>query len=120
AGDWRQGQTDWQAYRLSSPLIAFETEKHGGALGNRFSLVSVSNPRIRVLALKKAEMSDEVILRMVDLDGKPEENVRVKFAGPITEARAVNGQEQPLGSATVTDGALETSFKPYEPETFAL
>ena len=120
AGDWRQGQTDWQAYRLSSPLIAFETEKHAGALGHSFSLVTVSNPRIRVLALKKAEMSDEVVLRMVDLDGKPEQNVRVKFAGPITAARAVNGQEQPLGSATVVDGALETSFKPYEPETFAI
>ncbi|QNI34885.1 alpha-mannosidase [Alloacidobacterium dinghuense] len=120
ADDWRQGQTDWQAYRLSSPLIAFETEKHTGRLGHSFSLVTVSNPRIRVLALKKAETSDEVILRMVELDGKPEQNVRVKFAGPVTAAREVNGQELPLGSANVVDGALETSFKPYQPESFAL
>src|SRR5579883_1779407 len=64
ANDWRQAQTDWQAYQLSSPLIAFETTKHNGMLGRNFSLVTVSNPRIRILALKKAEMSDEVILRM--------------------------------------------------------
>lgn len=119
-GDWRQAQTDWQGYRLSSPLIAFETEKHPGTLGRTFSLVSISNPRIRVLALKKAETGDEYILRIVELDGRPQENVQVKFAGPITEAREVNGQEQPLGPATVTDGALQTSFKPYEPRTFAL
>ena len=46
--------------------------------------------------------------------------MQVKFAGPIAEAREVNGQELPVGSATVTDGALETSFKPYQPRTFAL
>ncbi|MGB6687622.1 MAG: glycoside hydrolase family 38 C-terminal domain-containing protein [Terracidiphilus sp.] len=122
AGDWREGQTDWQAYRLSSPLIGFETEKHAGALGKSFSLVSVSDPHIRILALKKAEMSDETIVRMVELDGKPAPQVRVKFAGPIESAREVNGQELAIDAPTptLTDGALETSFKPYQPRTFAL
>ncbi|WP_263349814.1 alpha-mannosidase [Acidicapsa acidisoli] len=124
AGDWRQGRTDWQAYRLSTPLIAFETEKHAGKLGRDFSLLTVDNPDIRILALKKAELSDEVIVRLVELDGKPAPQVRVKFAGPIASMREVNGQElpidQPIGSASVVDGALETSFKPYQPRTFAL
>ncbi len=120
AGDWRQGKTDWQAYRLSTPLIAFETEKHAGKLGRDFSLLGVDNPNIRVLALKKAELSDEVIVRLVELDGKATPQVRVKFAGPIQAAREVNGQELPVGPATVVDGALETSFKPYQPRTFAL
>ena len=120
AGDWRQGKTDWQAYRLSTPLIAFETEKHAGTLGRDFSLVSVDNPAIRVLALKKSELSDEVILRMVELDGKAASEVRVKFAGSLEAAREVNGQELPVGSATIADGALETSFKPYQPRTFAV
>jgi alpha-mannosidase len=122
AGDWREGQTDWQAYRLSSPLIGFETEKHAGALGKSFSLVSVSDPHIRVLALKKAETSDETILRMVELDGKPASDVRIKFAGPIESAREVNGQELAIDAPapTVSDGVLQTSFKPYQPRTFAL
>ena len=119
-GGWREGQTDWQAYRLSTPLEAFTTAKHEGTLGRSFSLVSVSDPRIRMLALKKAEMSDEVILRMVELDGKAAPNVSVKFAGPIAAAHEVNGQEQPVGPATVTNGALETSFTAYQPRTFAL
>ena len=124
AGDWRQGRTDWQAYRLSTPLIAFETEKHAGTLGRDFSLLTVDNPDIRILALKKAESSDEVIVRLVELDGKPVPQVHVKFAGPIASMREVNGQELPLespiGSASVVNGALETSFKPYQPRTFAL
>jgi alpha-mannosidase len=120
ANGWREGNTDWQAYRLSTPLIGFETEKHAGALGHNFSLVSLDDPHIRILALKKAEISDETIVRLVEMDGKPAPSVHVKFAGPIAAAREVNGQEQPLGTATTTDGALETSFKPYQPRTFAL
>jgi len=120
AGDWRQGQTDWQGYRLSTPLVAFTTEPHAGALGRSFSLVSADNPRIRILALKKSELSDEVIVRMAELDGSAEPSVKVKFAGPIASAREVNGQELPVGPATVTDGVLETSFAPYQPRTFAL
>ena len=120
AGDWRTAQTDWQGYRLNDPLIAFETRKHTGPLGKNFSLMHLNNPRIRVLALKKAEDSDEVIVRMVELDGKAEPDVRVSFAGPVIAAREVNGQEQPLGSATVTGGALVTSFTAYQPRTFAL
>ena len=120
AGDWRQGQTDWQAYRLSTPLAAFTTARHAGKLGRRFSLVGIDNPHIRVLALKKCELSDEIILRMVELDGEAAHDVNVKFAGPIVSAREVNGQELPVGPATVIGGYLETSFAPYQPRTFAL
>ena len=120
AGDWREGKTDWQAYRLSTPLIAFETGKHAGALGRSFSLLSIDDPRVRVLALKKSELSDETIVRLVEMDGKPAPQVHVKFAGPVTAAREVNGQELPVGSASIEDGALATSFKPYQPRTFAL
>ena len=120
AGDWRKAQTDWQAYRLNDPLIAFETPKHVGALGKNFSLLRIDNPRIRVLALKKAESGDEVILRMVELDGASAQAVKVSFAGPIASAREVNGQEQPLGPATVQSGALVISFGAYQPRTFAI
>jgi alpha-mannosidase len=120
AADWRQAGTDWQAQRLNDPLIVFETSKHVGAMGREFSLLKVSNPRIRVLALKKAEEGDEIILRMVELDGKPQRNVRISFQTPITAAREVNGQEQVVGSATVDGGSLVTSFSAYQPRSFAV
>jgi alpha-mannosidase len=119
-GDWRDAATDWQGQRLNDPLIAFETSKHEGRLGSEFSLMNVSSPRIRVLALKKAEKTDEVVVRLVELDGRPQPNVRISFAAPITAAREVNGQEQPLGSATIDSGALVTSFSSYQPRTFAI
>jgi alpha-mannosidase len=120
ANGWRDAQTDWQGERLNTPLIAFETSKHAGGMGRSFSLLKVSNPRIRVLAVKKAELSDEVVVRLVEMDGKPEPDVHLTFAAPIVKAREINGQEQPVGPATVTDGALVTSFGGYQPRTFAL
>jgi alpha-mannosidase len=119
-GDWRQSQTDWQAQRLNDPLIAFQASAHPGELGREFSLLKISNPRIRVLALKKAEQSDEIIVRMVELDGKPQRDVRVSFNSGINSAREVNGQEQPLADVAVNKGELVTSFTAYQPRTFAV
>jgi alpha-mannosidase len=120
AGAWTEAQTDWQAYRLNDPLIAFNTTKHPGSLGKSFSLLRLNNSRIRVLALKKAESTNEIILRMVELDGKPAQDVRVSFAAPVLAAREVNAQEQPIGPASIDGGALTTSFTAYQPRTFAL
>jgi alpha-mannosidase len=119
-GDWKPAQTDWQGYRLNQPLIAFESSKHPGALGKSLSLLNVSNSRVRVLAMKKAEQSDDVIVRLVELDGKPAQNVRISFAAPVTSAREVNGQEEPVGNATATGGALVANFTPYQLHTFAV
>ncbi len=119
-GDWRRAQTDWQAQRLNQPLIAFESSKHPGQLGKSFSILRVNNSRVRVLALKKAEDSDEVIVRIVELDGREARNVRIAFPGRVTAAREVNGQELPVGSATIDKGELVTSLGRFQPRTFAI
>ncbi|HYT48984.1 MAG TPA: glycoside hydrolase family 38 C-terminal domain-containing protein, partial [Pyrinomonadaceae bacterium] len=120
ASGWREAQTDWQAHRLNQSLIAFQTPSHVGALGKSFSLLRINNERIRLMALKKAESSDEVIVRLVEMDGRRAANVRVSFPSPITSAREVNGQEQPVGPANISNGELTTSFDAYQPRTFAI
>jgi alpha-mannosidase len=120
ADGWRDTTAEWQAYRLNDPLVAFETSKHPGSLGKSSSLLHLNDPKVRVLALKKAEDSNELILRLVELEGKPAPDVHIEFASPITEAREVNAQEQPIGTASVSKGALVTSFSQYQPRTFAL
>jgi alpha-mannosidase len=111
---------DWQAQRLNQPLIAFQATKHAGALGKTFSLLTVSNPRVRVLALKRAEIEDEWILRAVELDGNEVKDVRFSFPGKIAVAHEVDGQEVPVGGATIDSGALVSNFAPFQPRTFAI
>ncbi len=122
AGDYRQGQTDWQAYRLNQPLIAFETSKHSGELGRSFSFLRVSSDRVRVLALKKAEASDEWVIRLVEISGKPSPSIRIALAAPITSLREVSGAEEPvpISKAALSNGELVADFDGYQPRTFAL
>ncbi len=120
AGDRRRAQTDWHAQRLNQPLLAFESPRHAGPLGKSFSLLRASDNRVRVLALKKAEETDETIVRVVELDGRQARGVRLSFAGPVASAREVDGQERAVGAATLARGELVTDLGPYQLRTFAL
>ncbi len=148
-GDWRQGNADWQGYRLNTPLFAFDSPKHPGRLGKTFSLVKISNPRVRVLALKRAEASDDLVLRIVDTSGQRNDggnnHATVSFAAPIIAAHDIDAQERTVsggtsagsmkqapeqrvkagnaakpGDATLRNGALVVSLGAWEPRTFAL
>lgn len=120
SGGWRQARTDWQAERLNQPLVAFQSSKHDGTLGRSLSMLRVSNDRVRVLALKKAEQSDEYVVRVVEMDGKKQSNVRIAFAGPIAEAREINAAEMPVSTANVRNGELRFDVGAYQPRTFAV
>ena len=119
-GNWRTGRTDWQGYRLNQPLIAFSAPAHEGGIGKQLSLLTVDNPAVRVLAMKKAEHSDEVVVRVVETDGRAAKDVHLKFAAPVLESREINGQELPLAQATTASGTLTTSFTPFQLHTFAV
>jgi alpha-mannosidase len=120
AGDYRRAQTDWQAQRLNQPLIAFESAKHPGPLGKTFSILHANSSRVRVLALKKAEDMDELIVRIVELDGREQRDVRIAFAAPVIAAREVNSQELPVGEASIDKGELVTNLGRFQPRTFAV
>jgi alpha-mannosidase len=121
AGDWRSAKSYWEAQRLNQPLIAFESSKHPGRLGKTFSILRVSNENVRVLALKRAEEeSDEVIVRIVELDGREAPFVSIGFPAPIIAAREVDAQEHAVGKASIVRGELMTRLGPFQPRTFAV
>jgi alpha-mannosidase len=120
AGDFRKGGTDWEALRLDQPPAAFLTPAHDGMFGRSLSLMSVSTNRVRALALKKAERGEEVVVRLVEMNGRPAKNVQVSFAVPLVAAREVNGIEDPIGPARLDRGALVADFGPFAVRTFAV
>jgi alpha-mannosidase len=120
AGDWRKGNVPWIAQRLNQPLIAFTAPAHAGPLGKSFALLKLSSEQVAVEALKKAEDSDEIVVRLKELTGKPASNVRVTSASPIAAAREVDGQESEVGAAKIESGALVTDLQPFHLRAFAL
>jgi alpha-mannosidase len=122
SGDWREGQVVRQGAAFNQPMIAFQASSHPGSLGKTHSLLTVDagTGSVHVNAIKQAEVSDEIIVRLRETSGLATPSVTVRFFSPIVNAREVNGAEEPIGPATVTDGVLRTSFGPYQPRAFAV
>jgi alpha-mannosidase len=119
SGDWRDGNVQWEAARLNQPMLAFQATEHKGRLGKSYSLLKVSTQDAAVKAVKVAEDSDEIVVRVHELRGRSGE-VDVVFARPVVSAREVNGAEEAVGDAAVVDGHLKVALSGYQPRAFAV
>ena len=118
-GGWSE-QTQMQAGQLNQPLIAFVAPKHAGALGRRVAFASLSTDKVAIKVLKKAEDTDELIVRVYEWVGEDQQNVRLSFPVPIVSAREVNGIEEEIGSATTDGNDILFNIGHYQPKTFAV
>lgn len=117
AGDWSSANTVQQAARVNSPLRTFLVPKHDGKLGKQLSLGASDGAQI--VALKKAETSDEVIVRLRETQGQRAE-ATLKLGGGMASAKRVDGQERETAPATVEDGALRAVLTPFSLKAFAV
>jgi alpha-mannosidase len=117
--DWRSGGSAWTAARLNQPLQAFQTIPHAGNLGKSFGFLSCNNSNVMVKAIKKAENSNEVIVRLQELTGQAQTGT-LTCASAITAARQVSGTEAPINTLTPAGGTLTVSLGGYSPMTLAL
>jgi alpha-mannosidase len=78
---------------LNQPLVVFESPNHKGILGKSYSFASLNTSQVEVLAIKKAERENAVIVRVRELLGKPAQNVQLSIADGIANAYEVNGQD---------------------------
>ena len=120
AGDWRTGKTAQEAARLNQPLIPFRASAHEGTLGKTFSLFKTSSDDLRIQAIKQAEDSKAIIVRVRELSGHAQKGVRVSAAVPIASAHEVDGQEREIGKATLADGAIVCDVGGFELRAFAV
>ena len=92
SGDWSQAETQDQAEFLNKPLVAVETSKHAGKLGRSFSFIGFSTPGVGLMALKKAEQGDYLVVRMNELEGNRRE--RPREDPPRPHAQGAAGQRR--------------------------
>jgi len=119
-GDWASAQTPWQAKFLNQPLVAFETSAHKGNLGKEVSLLKSNSPQVGVMAFKKMEDGDFYLVRVNELQGKDAKGINIAFAGKITDAYEVNGQEKKIGEANFKNGILNFDITHYTMRSFAV
>ena len=103
---------------LNSPLRTFLATKHKGELGREFSFLSTDNPNVVVRALKQAETSDELVVRVYELGGKSLQKANITFAGNIVKAVEADGTERTIKSASFDGRSLQVEIKPYSVKTY--
>lgn len=112
--------TQIEARKFVQPMIAVQAEKHSGKLGSDYSFGSISADNVIIRAIKKAEDSDEIIIRLNEGANESAENVVIRLGAGIASAKEMFASEEFKCDAVVENGKLVTSFKPYEIKTFAL
>lgn len=119
-GDLDKAQVCKRAEVLNQRLKAFTTEKHAGTLGKVFSFASSNNDNVVIKALKKAESSDEYVVRVYETGGKASQKAVLTFAGDIMSANEADGTEKTTGSAAFSGNQLEVAIEPNSIKTYKL
>lgn len=118
-GQWNES-TQWSASALNQPLIAHQAQKHAGTLGKSYEYVNVNNKKVAVKALKKAEASDDMIVRVYELTGYAQGNVEISFPAEIISAKEVNGIEEEIGDVNYSGNKIRFNLTRHQPKTFSV
>ena len=113
-GDWEQALTVRHGYEYNYKLKAMQVEAHTGSLPADHAYISVKPENVVLTAVKKAEDTDGLILRVYEWAGKSGD-VEIHVPKGATGATITNLMEKPEGSALkVVDDTVTAPIHPYE------
>lgn len=111
SGDWRRGETVQRARELNQPLIILQ-----GTAAPVPSLVSISSPGIIIDSIKKAEDSDDIILRLHEAYGQSLKTT-LTFGVRAEASSECDLLEQEITAIKIAKGKLALKFTPFEIKT---
>jgi len=123
AGDWKAADTVLKGYDLNDPLISQTTSSHKGDLKDEgsFGKVTSKDNNVIMTVLKKAEDSDNYVVRMYESEGKDGSAATVSLPTTATDVTEVNLLETPVKGATkpkIVGNTFTTTLNKYEIKTF--
>ncbi len=120
-GNWSE-KTQIEAARLNQPLVAFVADKHEGVMGRQMEFINISTDKVAVKAVKKAEDTDDIIVRVYEWTGNSHEKVTLSFPADIESAYEANAIEEAITGEgiTIEGNTLSFAIGRYQPKTFAV
>jgi len=122
-GDCTDANTVRKANQLNYPMIAFQTDKHGGSLENENSFISVDSPNVVVTVVKSVwddPKSKDLIVRLYEAHGKEQTTANIRFPNTVNSAKEVNLLEKPMADAkpvNISGNSVTADFGKYEIKT---
>ena len=120
ANDWTNG-TVGQGERMDQQIYCFQptTPRAGTSALKAISLVKTSTPQISVMCIKRAEKSNDYVIRVREVNGGSVTGSLIFPQAVIATCSEVNGQENAKGAATgAGTNSLAVSLTKYGMKTF--
>ncbi|QGQ95306.1 alpha-mannosidase [Paenibacillus psychroresistens] len=118
-GDFVQAQIYKEGYVLNVPLRVTRIDSNVGEQAPSDSFYELDSPYVMIEAVKKAEDSNSIIIRLYETSGRNvETNLQVKI--PFGSAALVDLMEQELQPITQDEQRIKLSFTPFEIKTIQL
>lgn len=120
-GDWRKADTVRRGYELNNPLIPIISTNHDGDLPSSHSYLRIDSPNLVVTALKKAEDSNDMILRFYECKGEPGK-AKITFGMNVKSIQETDLVERPGDNPIqqITGNSCMVQFGKWEIKAFKL
>ena len=118
SGDW-QADSVRRGYELNNPLIPVTAKKHNGRLPKEHSFLQIEPANMIVTALKKAEDSNDVILRFYDCTGGGGKAI-IKPGFETAGFRETDLMERPIRPLVPLNGRTEVPVGKWEIKTLRI
>jgi alpha-mannosidase len=116
-GDWRSGGTIREAYRLNyQPIARLISVPEGEGSENTFSFVNVDVENVIIESVKKAEDTDEIVLRLYENANRRGE-IELTFAHPLKGIWECNMLEKDRQVLKFKSNQVIVNVLPYEIKT---
>jgi alpha-mannosidase len=117
--DSREALTVRKAYEFNHPLVPIIEPNHKGDLPKIHSFVSVQPENIILTVIKKAEDSDDVILRFYETLGK-DAKATIRVAETLIDASETDLLENMLSEVPFKDRTIEVPTSKHEIKTIKI
>jgi alpha-mannosidase len=118
-GDWRTGKTIDEAYGLNCPLYSKLEKAHKGYLPKHFSMISVDKENVIVEAIKQAEDSGDIVIRMYEGYNR-RSTVTATLCNNIEYVVECNLLEEAIDILKIHENQFSFVIKPFEIKTFKI
>ena len=113
SGDFAQSDVYRMAYALNMPMSAQAIAKQDGTLADSYSLVNADCDNVIIDTVKKAEDSDDIIVRMFECYNK-RANANIHFGFDVASVEVCDLMENAVEPLDFADNAVKLAVKPFE------
>jgi alpha-mannosidase len=117
--DFRETLTVRKAYEFNYPLMPLIEPSHNGDLPKVYSFISVQPENIILTVIKKAEHSDDVIMRLYEASGK-DTKALIRSAETLKDARETDLLESEILEIPIQERAIEMPVSKHEIKTLKM